>query len=64
MAQERWLDASYINVLVSSDVIELSGYVPSADQKRAVEALVGELDQRRQLVDKLEIGLPLVSDFA
>jgi len=63
MAQERWLDASYINVLVSSDVIELSGYVPSADQKRAVEALVGELDQRRQLVDKLEIGLPLVSDF-
>jgi len=64
MAQERWLDASYINVLVSSDVIELSGYVPSADQKRAVEALVGELDQRRRLVDKLEIGLPLVSDFA
>jgi len=64
MAQERWLDASYINVLVSSDVIELSGCVPSADQKRAVEALVGELDQRRRLVDKLEIGLPLVSDFA
>jgi CBS domain-containing protein len=64
MAQEPWLDASYINVLVRNDVIELSGYVPSVEQKRAVEALVGELDQRRRLVDKLEIGLPTVSDFA
>jgi hypothetical protein len=63
MAHEPWLDASYIGVLVGNDTIELSGYVPSADQKRAVGALVGEFDQRRRLVDKLEIGLPLVSDF-
>lgn len=63
MAQERWLDASYVSVLVRDDAIELAGYVPSADQKTAVEALVSELDQERRLVDKLEIGLPLVSDF-
>jgi CBS-domain-containing membrane protein len=63
-AQEPWLDASYINVLVGNDVIELSGYVPSVDQKRAVAAIVGELDQKRRPVDELEIGLPLVSDFA
>lgn len=64
MAQERWLDASYIAVVVRDDVVELGGYVASADQKRAVEALVGELDQKRRLVNRLEIGLPLVSDFA
>jgi CBS domain-containing protein len=63
IAQEPWLDASYISVLVGSDVIELSGYVTSADQKRAVVGIVGELDQKRRLIDKLEIGLPLVSDF-
>lgn len=64
MAQERWLDASYISVLVRDEAVDLSGYVASADQRRAVEALVGDLDQRRKLVNKLEIGLPLVSDFA
>lgn len=63
LAQEPWLDASYINVLVRKDVIELSGYVSSAEQKRAVEALVSELDQTRRIVDMLEIGIPLVSDF-
>jgi CBS domain-containing protein len=64
MGQERWLDASYIHVVVRDEVVELSGYVASAEQKRAVEALVGELDQKRRLINRLEIGLPLVSDFA
>jgi len=63
MAEEKWLDASYVNVLIREDTIELTGYVPSADQKRAVAALVSELDDKRRLVDKLEIGLPMVSDF-
>lgn len=64
MGQERWLDASYITVVVRDEAVEISGYVASADQKRAVEALVGELDRKRRLVNRLEIGLPLVSDFA
>lgn len=64
MAKEGWLDASYINVLVRDDAIELTGFVPSADQKRALEVLASEIDSKRRIVDKLEIGLPLVSDFA
>ncbi len=64
MARERWLDASYVNVLVSDDVIELNGYIASSEQKRALEVLASEFGSKHRLLNKLEIGLPLVSDFA
>ena len=63
MAEQLWLDASYVNVLVKDHVIELRGYIASTDQRHALQVLAGGIDQSRKINDELEIGLPIVSDF-
>lgn len=64
MSQEPWLDASYVNVLVKQEVVELRGYIASADQGHALQVLVGEIDPSLKVDNRLEIGLPIASDFA
>lgn len=64
MRKESWLDASYITVVVTDDSVELRGAVPSTDQRQAAETLAAECTQSRDVRNLLDVGLPLVSDFA
>ena len=64
LVEQSWLDAGYINVSVTNDVIELRGYIASGDQRQALQVLVGELDSSRRVDNRVEIGLPIVSEFA
>jgi CBS-domain-containing membrane protein len=63
MAEQSWLDASYVNVQVREDIVELGGFIASEDQRQALHVLVREASPSRKLDDKLKIGLPMVSDF-
>ena len=63
MAEQSWLDTSYVNVQVREDVVELGGFIASEDQRHSLHVLVGEASPSRKIDDKLEIGLPMVSDF-
>jgi len=63
MAEQSWLDTSYVNVQVKEDLVELGGFVASEDQRHALHALVREASPSRKIEDKLKIGLPMVSDF-
>jgi CBS domain-containing protein len=58
---QSWLNDAYINIAVSDGVVELSGFVASPDQHRALRALVEETDGVRQLDDKLAVAGPLRS---
>ncbi len=64
MRKETWLDASYITVVVTDDTVELRGAVASTDQRKAAETLAAECTQSRDIRNLLDVGLPLVSDFA
>ena len=63
MAEQSWLDASYVNVQVKEDTIELGGFIASEDQGHALHVLVREASPSRKIDDELKIGLPMVSDF-
>ncbi len=55
-----WLDASFVNVAVSQGVAELSGIVPSNDQRRALRILIEETPGVTSVTDKLRVGtLPM-----
>jgi CBS-domain-containing membrane protein len=58
---QSWLNDSYINVAVSDGVVELWGFVVSADQHRALRALVEETEGVRRVEDKLAVAGPLRS---
>lgn len=64
MRKEAWLDASYVTVAVNADAVELRGAVASTDQRKAAEVLAAECAQSREVRNLLDVGLPLVSDFA
>jgi CBS domain-containing protein len=64
LAEQPWLDTSYINISVQDDAVELRGYIASGDQQQALQVLVGEIDPSRRVDNKVEIGLPKVSDFS
>ena len=63
MAEQSWLDGSYVNVQVKEDTVELGGFIASEDQRHALHVLVREASPSRKIDDKLKIGLPMVSDF-
>lgn len=64
MRKETWLDASYVNVVVTDDTVELRGAVPSTDQRMAAETIAAEHARSRDVRNLLDVGLPVVSDFA
>lgn len=64
MRKEKWLDSSYVTVVVNEQAIELRGVVASSDQRKAAEVLAAECAQSRDVRNLLDVGLPLVSDFA
>jgi CBS domain-containing protein len=59
MRSQSWINDSYINVAVNDGVVELWGFVVSADQRSALRALVEETDGVRQVEDKLTLAGPL-----
>ena len=63
LAEQAWLDGSYVNVQVGSTSVELRGSVASEDQRQALHAIVSEAGASRQIDDKLAIGVPVVSEF-
>jgi CBS domain-containing protein len=64
LAEQSWLNAGYISISVRDDIVQLRGYIASGDQRKALEILVGEVDPSRKVDNRVEIGLPIVSDFA
>jgi len=63
MAEQSWLDTSYVNVQVRDGFVELGGFVASEDQRQSLHVLVREASPSRKIDDKLKIDLPMVSDF-
>jgi CBS-domain-containing membrane protein len=56
---QSWLNDAYTNVAVNDGVVELWGLVVSADQHRALRALVEETEGVRRVEDKLAVAGPL-----
>jgi CBS domain-containing protein len=63
MRGEAWLETSYVNLSVAKGKVSLSGLIGSAEERRAVCTLVEEVAGRGNVLDQLEIGLPLVTEF-
>lgn len=56
--EQDWLDGSFLNVTVQNGVVELNGFIPSAEQRRALHVLVDEVDGVQGVEDRLVIGSP------
>jgi CBS domain-containing protein len=56
---QSWLNDAYMNVTVNDGVVELWGLVVSADQHRALRALVEETPGVRRVEDRLRVAGPL-----
>jgi CBS domain-containing protein len=59
LRSQSWLNDGHINVAVNDGVVELWGLVVSADQHRALRALVEGTEGVRRLEDHLAVGGPL-----
>lgn len=55
---QSWINESYINVTVNDGVVELWGFVDTADQRSALRALVEETEGVSRLEDKLNVVVP------
>jgi CBS domain-containing protein len=58
MRNQSWIDKSYINVSVNDGVVELWGFVDTADQHSALRALIEETEGVSRLEDKVTVGVP------
>jgi CBS domain-containing protein len=56
--KHAWVNESFINLVVEDGVVEMWGYVESADQKRALRVLIEETEGVAKVVDKVSIGTP------
>lgn len=63
MRTEPWLDTSYVNVSVDKGKVTIAGLIGSKDEQRALCALVEDVAGSGKVVDQLEIGLPVVTEF-
>ena len=63
MRGESWLDTSYVNLSVAKGKASVSGLIGSAQERRALCALVEEVAGPGNVIDQLEVGLPLVTEF-
>jgi CBS-domain-containing membrane protein len=63
MRRESWLDTSYVNLSVAKGKASVSGLIGSAQERRALCSLVEEVAGPGNVIDQLEVGLPLVTEF-
>lgn len=55
---QDWLDGTYLNLAVRNGVVELHGFIGSAEQRRALRVLIDELDGVHKVEDRLVVGMP------
>jgi osmotically-inducible protein OsmY len=58
MHKHAWINGTYVNLIVDDGVVEIWGFVDSADQQRAVRVLVEETEGVTRVIDKITIGSP------
>lgn len=58
MRAETWLDDTFLNVSVRNGVVELRGFIGTAEQRRALRVLVEGTNGVRKVDDQLTIGRP------
>jgi CBS-domain-containing membrane protein len=63
MRAEPWLDTSYVNLSVAKGKVNVGGLIGSAEEQRALCTLVAEVAGAGNVVDQLEVGLPLITEF-
>jgi len=60
---ERWLDASYINLIVDRGRVTVAGLIGSNEERRALCSLVDEVAGPGTVIDQLQVGIPIVTEF-
>jgi CBS-domain-containing membrane protein len=60
---ERWLDASYINLIVDKGRVTVAGLIGSNEERRALCSLVEVVAGPGTVIDQLGVGLPVVTEF-
>ena len=58
MRAQDWLEDTFINLAVRDGAVELTGFVASAEQRRALHVLIEATDGVHKINDQLAIGLP------
>ena len=58
MRAQDWLEDTYLNVTVRDGIVELRGFIGTAEQRRALRVLIEETGGLRPIDDQLTIGLP------
>ncbi|MCL4766504.1 MAG: CBS domain-containing protein [Hyphomicrobiaceae bacterium] len=61
MRAQDWLDGTYLSVSVRDGVVELRGFIGSAEQRRALRVLIDEIDGVSRVNDQLTVGMPTLS---
>ena len=56
IGEVRWLRDAYVSVLVIDGIAELTGLVPTTDQKKALVVLVEETPGVKGIEDRLRVG--------
>ena len=57
------LDTSYVHLSVAKGKVSVNGLIGSAEERRALCTLVEEWAGPGNVIDQLEVGLPLVTEF-
>lgn len=60
MRDQDWLDGTFLNVVVRNGIVELRGFIASAEQRRALLVLVEETSGVLGVDDQLTVGLPVM----
>jgi len=63
MAQQAWVDPLYLNITVTKGVVELRGFIPTEEQRRALRIVVERTPGVRGVDDRLVIGLPASTEL-
>ncbi len=58
LRRQPWLESSFLNLAVADGVVQLWGYVGTADQRRALHAMIEETEGVTAIDDHLSIGHP------
>ncbi len=64
ISRQSWLRATFLNVVVNEQAVELWGFVDSHDQHKALLILVGEVAGARRIDDHLVVGQRRVRSVA
>jgi CBS domain-containing protein len=56
---QPWINDNYISLAVNDGVVELGGFVETADQHAALCVLIEETEGVNRVDDKISVGLPL-----